>query len=214
MTWTEKSIQCGLDVVFCWRGVLLVCWCHLGVVVSWYGIIILVWWCCLGVMVSCWCGGVLGCCHLGVVVFCWCGVPLVWWCPVGVVVSCWCGVLVVSWCGGVLLVWWAKWTCMYVACCIVFFRFLLQVIGKCAETLSREKVAVGASACDTQFLLQQVTHLMLYITHMFQSGEKGLAHGNKSHTSCSTSPTCSSHGNKSHTSFSTSPTCSSQVKKG
>ena len=57
-----------------------------------------------------------------------------------------------------------------------YFRFLLQVIGKCAETLSREKVAVGASACNTQFLLQQVTHLMLYITHMFQSGEKGLTH--------------------------------------
>ncbi|KAK7109044.1 hypothetical protein V1264_013160 [Littorina saxatilis] len=48
--------------------------------------------------------------------------------------------------------------------------FLLQVIGKCAETLSREKVAVGASACSTKFLQQQVTHLMLYITHMFQSG--------------------------------------------
>ena len=118
-----------------------------------------------------------------------------------------------SWCGHVLLVWWAKWTCMYVACCIVFFRFLLQVIGKCAETLSREKVAVGASACDTQFLLQQVTHLMLYITHMFQSGEKGLAHGNKSHASWSTSPTCSSHGNKSHASWSTSPTCSSHGNK-
>ncbi|XP_076466851.1 LOW QUALITY PROTEIN: huntingtin-like [Babylonia areolata] len=48
--------------------------------------------------------------------------------------------------------------------------FLLQVVGKCAETLSREKVAVGASSYDTHFLLQQLTHFMLYITHMFQSG--------------------------------------------
>nr|KAG5686381.1 hypothetical protein BaRGS_018689 [Batillaria attramentaria] len=48
--------------------------------------------------------------------------------------------------------------------------FLLQVIGKCAEMLSRERVVVGASAVETHFLLQQTTHLMLYITHMFQSG--------------------------------------------
>ncbi|KAL8615828.1 hypothetical protein ACOMHN_048536 [Nucella lapillus] len=48
--------------------------------------------------------------------------------------------------------------------------FLLQVIGKCAETLGREKVVVGAPSCNTQFLLQQLTHFMLYITHMFQSG--------------------------------------------
>ena len=32
--------------------------------------------------------------------------------------------------------------------------------------------------------------LMLYITHMFQSGENGLTRGNKSRASCSTSHTC------------------------
>ena len=73
-----------------------------------------------------------------------------------------------------------------------YFRFLLQVIGKCAETLSREKVAVGASACNTQFLLQQVTHLMLYITHMFQSGEKGLTH-TVSPVVCMDAVSCLSH---------------------
>lgn len=51
-----------------------------------------------------------------------------------------------------------------------FAWFLLQVIGRCAETLSREKAAVGVMATNTQFLVQQLTHLLLYITHMFQSG--------------------------------------------
>jgi huntingtin len=49
-------------------------------------------------------------------------------------------------------------------------RFLLQVIGTCTETLSREKAAVGVTGSNTGFLVQQLTHLMLYITHMFQSG--------------------------------------------
>ena len=41
MTWTEKSIQCGLGVVFCWCGGVLLVWCFVGVVLS------------------CWCGGVV-----------------------------------------------------------------------------------------------------------------------------------------------------------
>ncbi|XP_055860312.1 huntingtin-like [Biomphalaria glabrata] len=63
--------------------------------------------------------------------------------------------------------------------------FLLQVIGKCSEMLNKEtsvlsatphhsnlatSSASGLAVEKCRFLLQQSLHLMLYITHMFQSG--------------------------------------------
>ncbi|CAG5125626.1 unnamed protein product, partial [Candidula unifasciata] len=60
--------------------------------------------------------------------------------------------------------------------------FLLQVIGKCSEMLDQEAsllVSNGANSATItssnvyasryRFLLQQTLHLLLYITHMFQS---------------------------------------------
>ncbi|CAL1538264.1 unnamed protein product [Lymnaea stagnalis] len=63
--------------------------------------------------------------------------------------------------------------------------FLLQVIGKCSEMLNKETSLLGSNyngpsystsngngiiVSRCHFLLQQTLHLMLYITHMFQSG--------------------------------------------
>ncbi|XP_005093645.2 huntingtin [Aplysia californica] len=60
--------------------------------------------------------------------------------------------------------------------------YLLQVIGKCSEMLDKETALLssaggggaGGSSGDGEsryhFLLQQTLHLLLYITHMFQSG--------------------------------------------
>ncbi|XP_071947754.1 huntingtin-like isoform X2 [Antedon mediterranea] len=48
-----------------------------------------------------------------------------------------------------------------------FARFLLQVIGITAERVQKE---ASASATDYQFLSQQLSHFLLYITHMFKSG--------------------------------------------
>ncbi|GFO37998.1 huntingtin-like [Plakobranchus ocellatus] len=55
--------------------------------------------------------------------------------------------------------------------------FLLQVIGKCSEMLDAETAQLSPGnlggldrECKYRFLLQQTLHLLLYITHMFQSG--------------------------------------------
>ncbi|RUS73694.1 hypothetical protein EGW08_018541 [Elysia chlorotica] len=51
--------------------------------------------------------------------------------------------------------------------------FLLQVIGKCSERLDHEtsQLLPGTDrGSKHRFLLQQTHHLLLYITHMFQSG--------------------------------------------
>ena len=57
------------------------------------------------------------------------------------------------------------------------YRFLLQVIGKCSERLDHEtsqlspgNLAGTDHGSKHRFLLQQTHHLLLYITHMFQSG--------------------------------------------
>ncbi|XP_071090376.1 huntingtin-like isoform X1 [Haliotis cracherodii] len=52
----------------------------------------------------------------------------------------------------------------------IFAWFLLQAIGKCAETLNKESVTIHSSDNNLHFLVQQMCHLILYITHMFQSG--------------------------------------------
>ena len=53
----------------------------------------------------------------------------------------------------------------------LFFRFLLQVVGVIVE-----KIKIGTTVLTTDpnsydFICQQLARLLLYITHMFQSGE-------------------------------------------
>lgn len=51
---------------------------------------------------------------------------------------------------------------------IIFFRFLLQIIGRCVDMIDRNAGITGMESCD--FLLVQLSQLLQYITHMFQSG--------------------------------------------
>ncbi|KAK3095770.1 hypothetical protein FSP39_018831 [Pinctada imbricata] len=48
-------------------------------------------------------------------------------------------------------------------------RFLLQVVGKCSSVINNENRTV-LDGRNKGFLIQQLSHLLLYITHMFQSG--------------------------------------------
>ncbi|XP_060084449.1 huntingtin-like [Ylistrum balloti] len=47
--------------------------------------------------------------------------------------------------------------------------FLIQVIGNCASYISQKCELTGLSSSST-FLTQQLSQLLLYVTHMFQSG--------------------------------------------
>ncbi|XP_050396465.2 huntingtin [Patella vulgata] len=48
--------------------------------------------------------------------------------------------------------------------------FLLQAVGVCSEILNRETAIVTNSQSVCDFLVTQTSHLLLYITYMFQSG--------------------------------------------
>ncbi|XP_052771519.1 huntingtin-like isoform X2 [Mya arenaria] len=48
----------------------------------------------------------------------------------------------------------------------IMARFFLQMIGCCVSKINQSEV--GTRSCD--FLCQQLSHLLMYITHMFQSG--------------------------------------------
>ncbi|XP_033756060.1 huntingtin-like [Pecten maximus] len=48
--------------------------------------------------------------------------------------------------------------------------FLIQVIGNCASFISQKCELTGHSSSSTLFLTQQLSQLLLYVTHMFQSG--------------------------------------------
>ncbi|XP_041368406.1 huntingtin-like isoform X2 [Gigantopelta aegis] len=53
---------------------------------------------------------------------------------------------------------------------MAFAWLLLQVIGVSAETLSKESAMTDTETNECLFLVQQLLHLLLYVTHMFQSG--------------------------------------------
>ncbi|XP_052100645.1 huntingtin-like [Mytilus californianus] len=46
--------------------------------------------------------------------------------------------------------------------------FLIQIIGRCVDAINRNHGITGMESCD--FLMIQLSQLLLYITHMFQSG--------------------------------------------
>ncbi|ESO95031.1 hypothetical protein LOTGIDRAFT_160793 [Lottia gigantea] len=48
--------------------------------------------------------------------------------------------------------------------------FLLQAVGLCSEILNRESAIVSTSQTFCDFTVEQMSHLLLYITYMFQSG--------------------------------------------
>ncbi|CAG2221231.1 HD [Mytilus edulis] len=45
--------------------------------------------------------------------------------------------------------------------------FLIQIIGRCVDAINRNRGITGMESCD--FLMIQLSQLLLYITHMFQS---------------------------------------------
>ncbi|XP_061171379.1 huntingtin-like isoform X1 [Saccostrea echinata] len=52
----------------------------------------------------------------------------------------------------------------------ILARFLVQVIGKCLEVIMGHQLSYHGSRDHTDFLSQQLSQFLLYITHMFQSG--------------------------------------------
>lgn len=51
------------------------------------------------------------------------------------------------------------------------FRFLFQVLGVVIESLCNQIYMHTLQFADNKFLCQQVSHLLLYLTYMFQSGK-------------------------------------------
>ncbi|XP_060568114.1 huntingtin-like isoform X3 [Ruditapes philippinarum] len=52
----------------------------------------------------------------------------------------------------------------------IMARFFLQIIGLCVSTINQESMQSGSGDGSCDFLSQQLSHLLMYITHMFQSG--------------------------------------------
>ena len=50
-------------------------------------------------------------------------------------------------------------------------RFLLQVVGVVGQEVRFRCTDLTSSSAEYAFLCQELAHLLLYITHMFQSGE-------------------------------------------
>lgn len=53
----------------------------------------------------------------------------------------------------------------------VMIRFLLQVVGIVVSEIQTLSFIPAVNTTETHFLCEQLAHLLLYMSHMFQSGD-------------------------------------------